>query len=100
MKNNELNWEWNKKPVPLSKLNEGQLNVVKQFLKKSNKHIIFGNKRKDYIMSIKSIENQRNIDSFNEIVDQMHKTINQRAYKAVDKFMTHSIFTNVLKSAV
>ncbi len=91
-KENEILWKWNGVDTPLNKMSNGQLTIVKNYVKNSNKPILFGNSKKVLLTTISEIETSR--DNYNtreaikQIVFNRKQKINAIINKATDKFVS------------
>ncbi len=93
-KNKEITWPWQGKSIPMSKLTEGQLVHVKEYLKKQQKPFVFGIHKKDYFNEIKSIENNRAKENTDFAIEQVELDSLNRIRGAVDRFMgrVHKVY--------
>ena len=65
-------WYWNKKPVKLGNLTDGQLNSIKQSIKKSKSNW-FGQSKEYWLNAINPILKAREIQNINQIIIEIDK---------------------------
>lgn len=92
-KQTELVWYWNKSPIPLAELQEGQLNFIKKSIKQTKHKVWFGIRSKIWLKALEELAAKREEKN----IDEIAKQIANRRSKKIER-VAYTLTGNIMKA--